>query len=696
MVKQRLPLVVLAAFLPVSAVAAEDRCRVDLLPGHAHTAGERTPSPVDIVRLRDFGGPEAGSQGEPPFSLSPDGRFAALALRRADPGRDSYCVGVAVIPLDGRSAPRLVDVGGDFILNLSDIRSIPDVPVGNAEAVTPKWSPDGRWLAYLRRDGGRTRVWRARSDGSAAEAVTTLEEDARAVRWSGDGRSLIVKTRPGAAAGEAAIADEERGGFLYDRRFWTLSRSRPRPPLPIEEVELQVDPESGGILQTIPPAPKPAAGVGEEVLLSARSPAGARAWTSAESRAVILGPESLKVEIGGKTVACRLRFCSDAVGPLWWKNDEELFLFQNGTADNGGTTSLLRWRPARDRQPRLVLSTQDALIGCQLVRDAILCARETSLRPRHLVRIDPANGRMLTLFDPNPEFSALKKGEVRRLRWRDADGVTAYGDLVLPVAHRPGMRHPLVVVQYQSRGFLRGGTGDEYPIHAFAARGFAVLSVQRPKFFAAGKARDFDELMRMHTKDFAERRRVLKSLETGVGRTVAGGWADPARIGITGLSDGAATVQFALVNSSLFRAAALSSCCDEPSTSMFAAGRDYANLLIASGFPEPGVPDPGFWGRYSLAANAPRLRTPILLQLTEDEFRFGLETFVTLDRHRVPIEMYVFADGYHLKWRPAHRLAVYERAIDWFDFWLNGKTDEVPLKKAQYGRWRELARRQPH
>src|SRR3546814_13927943 len=80
------------------------------------------------------------------------------------------------------------------------------------------------------------------------------------------------------------------------------------------------------------------------------------------------------------------------------------------------------------------------------------------------------------------------------------------------------------------------------------------------------------------------------------------------------------------------------------------------------------------------------------MQLPEDEFRFGLETFVTLDHFNVPVEMYVFADGYHQKWRPAQRLAVYERAIDWFDFWLTGKVDSDPSNRAQYARWRVLAR----
>jgi dipeptidyl aminopeptidase/acylaminoacyl peptidase len=513
------------------------------------------------------------------------------------------------------------------------------------------------------------------------------------VRWAEDG-SLLVRSRPGIAVGEVGIATEERTGFLYDHRFWTLSQSRPRPPLPIEEVEQRIDPEDGRVIETVggaasmPDRP-------DEALLFARSRSGARAWTAADDAEVVMGPESLRIAVDGDTMTCRLAACSDGVGALWWQGDDELFFLQAATPENGGTVRLFRWRPNQGGEPTLILSTDDALFGCQHVNQAIVCARETSTRPRHLVRIDPATGGHQTLFDPNPEFAALRLGEVRRLRWRDADGVGAFGDLVLPPGRAAGTRHPLVVVQYHSRGFLRGGTGDEYPIHAFAARGFAVLSVHRPRFFAAGRARGFEEFIRMSAADFAERRRVLSSLETGVRQVISGGWADASRIGITGLSDGAATVQFALINSDMFRAAALSSCCDEPSSSMWAADRGYSDLLITAGFPEPGVPNPEFWSRYSLAANARSLRTPILFQLTDDEFRLGLETFVTLDHHRVPVEMYVFAGGYHQKWRPAHRLAVYDRAIDWFDFWLNDRTDATLAKRAQYDRWRALARRQP-
>src|SRR3546814_10333253 len=52
--------------------------------------------------------------------------------------------------------------------------------------------------------------------------------------------------------------------------------------------------------------------------------------------------------------------------------------------------------------------------------------------------------------------------------------------------------------------------------------------------------------------------------------------------------------------------------------------------------------------------------------------------------------MYVFPGELHNKWQPAHRLAVYTRNIDWFDFWLRGYVDPDPSKSEQYERWRAL------
>jgi hypothetical protein len=48
----------------------------------------------------------------------------------------------------------------------------------------------------------------------------------------------------------------------------------------------------------------------------------------------------------------------------------------------------------------------------------------------------------------------------------------------------------------------------------------------------------------------------------------------------------------------------------------------------------------------------------------------------------------------HLKWQPAHRLAIYNRNLDWFRFWLQDIEDPDPAKAAQYAHWRVLRQQQ--
>ena len=58
-----------------------------------------------------------------------------------------------------------------------------------------------------------------------------------------------------------------------------------------------------------------------------------------------------------------------------------------------------------------------------------------------------------------------------------------------------------------------------------------------------------------------------------------------------------------------------------------------------------------------------------------------------------PVEMYRFPDEYHVKWQPAHRYAVYNRNIDWFNFWLRDVESGLTGDPEQYPRWRELRKR---
>ncbi|MGA7672377.1 MAG: hypothetical protein WBW04_18285, partial [Nitrolancea sp.] len=52
----------------------------------------------------------------------------------------------------------------------------------------PRWSPDGRWLAWRWDDGGQVSLWVSRSDGSGQKQVSQGEASVGAFDWSPDGR----------------------------------------------------------------------------------------------------------------------------------------------------------------------------------------------------------------------------------------------------------------------------------------------------------------------------------------------------------------------------------------------------------------------------------------------------------------------------------------------------------------------------
>ena len=89
------------------------------------------------------------------------------------------------------------------------------------------------------------------------------------------------------------------------------------------------------------------------------------------------------------------------------------------------------------------------------------------------------------------------------------------------------------------------------------------------------------------------------------------------------------------------------------------------------------------------------MRTPLLIQVADREYRLALETFAALDHARAPVEMYVFPDEHHVKSHPAHRLVIYGRNLAWFDFWLRGVVRTDAQSVATMERWQALKLRTP-
>jgi dipeptidyl aminopeptidase/acylaminoacyl peptidase len=143
----------------------------------------RAPQPDDLLTLRV----------PIDLRLSPDGRHVAFVVRSVAPGRDGYRHALWLVPAYGSGEARQLSLGA-----LND--------------TCPRWSPDGRTLAFVSDRGavlqaagagerpgpkeapkeGKAQVWLLPLDGGEARQLTRLPRDVRDIAWSADGRRLCV------------------------------------------------------------------------------------------------------------------------------------------------------------------------------------------------------------------------------------------------------------------------------------------------------------------------------------------------------------------------------------------------------------------------------------------------------------------------------------------------------------------------
>ncbi|CAN5532586.1 S9 family peptidase [soil metagenome] len=134
-------------------------------------------------------------------AVSADGARAAFSVKSVAPGKDGYRQAIWIVPTDGSGEARQLTLGAK-------------------NDVLPRWSPDGRTLAFLSDrmtvlikggagdragideppDDGATQVWLLPLDGGEARRLTDLPQDVKDIAWSPDGQQLCVVS--GATRGE--------------------------------------------------------------------------------------------------------------------------------------------------------------------------------------------------------------------------------------------------------------------------------------------------------------------------------------------------------------------------------------------------------------------------------------------------------------------------------------------------------------
>ncbi len=651
----------------------------------SNQAAARPPSAEDLLALIELGDYRGG------LSLSPDGQTIAVFARETRVHENDYRYRLLVMPSTGGS-PRVIADAGDIIL-----RNTPYGPTGAAADRSPAWSPDGRTLAYLNEREGHVELWRVALDGSPAEVVVDGPGDVLRFQWLDD-NSLVVETGAPRESLSAAALRAERFGFHPNEFFTPYASLRPGAVVDAARTQFVVDvetrtrssaaPAESELLNDRPPAPAPNTAIAEDrdeggVTWIAPRTAGDRASTPA------LGLYHAALD-GGSNIMCADPACSGRMLGAWIFGDRIVFRRMEG--HGGGLTALYAW-DRRANTVRRIRHADEELFGCGRAAARLICLQESPLQPRRIVSIDVDMGDLAQLYDPNPDWRAFDQPRIETIEVNDAYGNASFAHLVFPANYRAGRRYPVVVVQYRSRGFMRGGVGGEYPILPLAGRGYFVLSVDRPEWRGAEAALPQAELDQRTALDNSENLMKQSALEAMLAELDRRGLSDPRRIGITGLSDGAETLYWAITNSDLF-AAAVASTQPTDTTAWTLGSRSFRQSLLSEGMRGPNAdgadPWAAWWARNTTVLHAERIRAPLLMNLAESEAIMGFPLATRLEELDRPVETYVYPGAYHIKWRPAQLLAAQTRAMDWLDFWLRGVEREDPEEPGRLDRWRAL------
>lgn len=646
-----------------------------------------------IAMLRDFGRPDTGSDQGPAFGAAPDGKRVALVVRRADPDHNRFCQALVIVARSGRAALRVIPLDVQPLRQSYVLRGALAAS-GLVSANPPHWSPDGTRIAILAPAGGTAQIMTISVKDGRTRFLTAAPGGVIGFAWSHDGHTLVYSTRSGLAAFRAATDREALGGYRYDARIVPLKSPRPQPPASLPVTYRAVgragdDDRAATAAERRLLVPEPIPEGPTAAIASAAGAAGMRAWLAPADPGNWLSPIEISARVGGRQIPCEEEACSGHLSNLWALGNAFIYFRREGWGSS--LTAIYRWRPGSP--PERLFATEDVLVGCDIVDVDLLCGREGSLRPRGLWSFDLSTGRQSVIFDPNPGFDRLALPRVERLHWTGPLGAQGYGDLILPSGKPPETGYPAIVVQYRTRGFKRGAIGDEYPILAFAAHGFAVLSLENAPEYASlahdSTVRTLVEAEHLDTIDDHERRLQLGNLEEFIRTSRTRAPLDSTRLGITGVSDAASSAIFALINTRLFAAASLGS--PGLDRTMFAIGGPaLRDDFKASGYPMAGAAADSFYRSNALLPNAATIAIPLLLQYPEEEYLGGLTAIAALEDAHAPVDVYVFPDETHVKWQPAHKLAIYRRNLAWFDFWLRGRDDVDNADPAELARWHAL------
>ncbi len=638
----------------------------------------------DAAKLLQVGRPE----------LSPDGQWIAYTLRHTDVDADKNIGNLWMARFDGSQDVQLTyDTEG---------------------AAAPRWSPDGRYLAFTSARPGKAKgmqVWLLDQRGGEARQLTDVKQDLGDYRWSPDSKQLLLTLTPkdpseadddaAKKAGkpvapkpvvidryhfkqdiEGYLTDRHQHLFLFDIATGKLTRLIVGEADMLEEHDAEWSPDGKLIAFTRRgDLPDPFRTANSDVYVVDATGGSPRKLTT------FPGPDE---------------------APLAWSADSAQIAYRQATVPGysaynqmqlasvpatGGTPRLLAVK--LDRPVSAPLFTQDGKAVLTTVGDdrnsyvervsLMGAVEQLTAGPGDAAALTSAAGHTALLWstdnktseiyalDPNglrqvthhndALLATLQLPQTQDLTAKTKDGSEVHSLLTMPTGYKTGTKAPMLL-------FIHGGptAQDTHTFdlsrQLFAAHGYAVLNVN----YRGSNGRGL-EYSRTIAADWGNKEVI--DLLAAVEGAVATGMVDPNKLAVGGWSYGGILTDYLIATTTRFKAAS--------------SGAGVGNLFGLYGIDqyilqydnELGQPwkHPDVYLKLSYPFfHADRIQTPTLFMGGDKDFNVpvegGEQMYQALRSIGTPAELILYPGQFHGFTRPSFIRDRYQRWFGWYDKYL--------------------------
>jgi dipeptidyl aminopeptidase/acylaminoacyl peptidase len=524
--------------------------------------GDRPWTSDDVLGLRVVTDPQ----------VSPDGHLVAYVVESLNGEKDAYQTDVWLVPTAGGEA-----------------RPLASSPVGDD---TPRWSPDGRFVAFLSerpRPGAadaasdaKRQVWLIRPDGGEAVPLTEAPGSVTDLRWSADGKTIAFLAREPKSDDRKRREKEKDDAWTPSEayawnRLWAIDvatrHARQLTTGLIHVTGMSFSPDGETLAFAGQPTPRipdafrsdiytiPVAGGVPAPLVTRKGTDDSPAWSPDGKWIAFVSQDGrdeewytntcvgLVAPAGGaaRTVTASLdeRIGGLAGSALTWTPDSRAVLFPVVSR-----TAAHVYRATLEGKVEPVTSGPgvDASPAVDGKGETLVFLREDSTTPREVwaLRLGAspaargAAGQATAtaprpLTDTNPQVRDLLSFPKELVTWRGADGRAMEGLLVRPPGQASGARVPLVLNVHGGPAGTHSNTFTPavrlwgWPL--FAQKGYAVF-LPNPR----GSGGYGEQFRAANVRDWGVK--DYEDLMAGIDALVERGIADPGRLSVSGWSYG--------------------------------------------------------------------------------------------------------------------------------------------------------------